>query len=159
MLSSLIFCQIYVPTRVYLLFDLLHGLFIKIRPVDDCARLFCDQMSFFGAQCERRIGKRIGIEIIYHRKTVVDYVFCFFFCVHHVVQIHSEFAVVFRRHEMRAKPVCDRLYNARRRRADDKVVGLFLREIPRGNLLFVFIPVEFDLFVEIVDQREISTAI
>ena len=114
-------------------------------------------MSFFGAQYERRIGKRIGIEMIYHRKTVVDYVF--FFCVHHVVKIRSEFAVVFRRHEMHAKPVCDRLYNARRRRADDKVVGLFLREIPRGDLLFVFIPVEFDLFVEIVDQREISTAI
>ena len=33
MLSSLIFFQMYLPTRVYLLFDLLHGLFIKIRPM------------------------------------------------------------------------------------------------------------------------------
>ena len=42
-----------VPSRVDLLFDFVHGFFVKIGPVDNDARLICHEMSFFGAQGER----------------------------------------------------------------------------------------------------------
>ena len=144
------------PSGIDFLVDFFQRLFIQIGPVDHCACFVLDQMRFFGAQSERRVGKRVGIEILDHREAVVDHVLRLFLRVHQIVEKHSVFAVEFRRHEVHAEPLGDRADDAVGRRADDQIVRPFLREIPRGDLLFVFVPVTLDLFVEVIHHRQIA---
>ena len=84
------------------------------------------------------------------RKTVVKDVPGLFLRVHQVIEQHAEFAVIFRCNIVYAKPLCDGRDDARGRRADNEIVGPFLLERPGGDLLFVFIPVALDLFIQII---------
>ena len=59
---------------IYFAVNFLHCFLVKIRPVVYLACFIRDKKCLLRTQRDRRVRQRIGIEIIYYRKTVIEYV-------------------------------------------------------------------------------------